>query len=522
MPIVAPVTSNAAIISIQSQPVPSHVIAAELKEWGLDGWDWKIQQISDAEFAVTFPSKESLRMMASCSSFTLPLNQVVVSVKAAQNGARSVASLSDIWVLLDDVPSGLRNTRFLMSFGELIGKPVEVDASSLDRLGPARMKIWCVNPSLVLGYIDIFPSSDAYRIRVRAEVLAAQQDPPPPPPNPSNPDPQGGDDNAGAGSNAGGEAANPFTASEWEGLGSEARGMFDFGAPASGAGGAGASADGAAGAGASAEGAGMSGVAGPGLAAGDKEVGTPFSAVCSNIPLRPTSPSLSGIVDVPPPAPLPMGPVSKKPKSTVKIFSAKSRGSSGAKQSVADLCRRLDADLGAAAAGQSGGDASSPAARSSAVPARSPVSTARKGLRRSNTAEHSLDRAERRAAAKNLCPPGASTFASPVRLVLPSISDSHLVHVLSDVGVSLDGNVGSTSSLLSLIRANEVAQAAIAKAKELAAGKLSASAGIADVAEGVGSGPLSSATEKRARVKRVKSCVAPCRSSLRIKNLSFK
>lgn len=120
----------------------------------------------------------------------------------------------------------------------------------------------------------------------------------------------------------------------------------------------------------------------------DKGAGTPFSAVCSNILTRPASPSLSGIIDVPPsPAPQPVSPLSRKKKSSVKKFSAKSRASSGAKQSVAGLCRRLDADLGAAASGASAGDASSPAARSSAAPVRSSVSTARKGLRSKNNAE---------------------------------------------------------------------------------------------------------------------------------------
>lgn len=80
-------------------------------------------------------------MMASYSSFTLPLNQVVVSVKSVVDGARSVASLSEMWVLLDDVPSGLRNPRFLLAFGELIGKAIEVDPSSLEIPGPIWMKI---------------------------------------------------------------------------------------------------------------------------------------------------------------------------------------------------------------------------------------------------------------------------------------------------------------------------------------------------------------------------------------------
>lgn len=72
MPVVAPISSNAAVITVISQPVSTQVISDELKEWGLEGWDWQIHQISGSEFAVTFPSKESLKMMASFHASAQP------------------------------------------------------------------------------------------------------------------------------------------------------------------------------------------------------------------------------------------------------------------------------------------------------------------------------------------------------------------------------------------------------------------------------------------------------------------
>ena len=49
---------------------------------------------------------------------------------------------------------------------------------------------------------------------------------------------------------------------------------------------------------------------------------------------------------------------------------------------------------------------------------------------------------------------------------------------MSDVGVSVDPEVGSPVSLLSTIRANKLAQAAIAKAKEVVASSAAASVGV--------------------------------------------
>lgn len=80
------------------------MLCGELKKWGLEAWYWQVKQLSEADFGVVFPSKKSLRMMATCSSFTLPLNKVVVSIKAAAEGGKTLMVLSDLWVLLDDVP----------------------------------------------------------------------------------------------------------------------------------------------------------------------------------------------------------------------------------------------------------------------------------------------------------------------------------------------------------------------------------------------------------------------------------
>ena len=465
---------------------------------------------------MVFPSKECLRMIASCTSFTLPLNQLVVSVKAASCSGTAVGPLSQVWVLIDDLPAGLRSSAFLMSFGVLIGKPIEVDEDSLNKVGPARMKVWCVDAERVHGSIDIFPSPNGIKLRVRVEGAAAFQPPPPPPP-PSNPsdkhDKEGGGSLGGPNQSHGSNLR--FTQSEWDGLADSERELFQSQAP--------------------------SGVAprddsvipsaAPNVPAAGADMSkfppcsaTPVSGACSNLPVRPLSPTRSGIEDLPasPAHDVVESQSLLKKKSSVHKFSAKSRNSSGSKHSMTGVCRRLDQDLGSMS--RSGPHVGSPAARSPAI--RSPVSTARKERRVANSGVSVLERAEKRAAAKDLPPPGTSpvpsVVASPVQLVLPSLSNDHLLNIMSDVGVVVDSSVGSPSSLLAIIRANEMAQAAIAKAKEAVASQVGASSSGPVVDAGAGSGQPQSNLSKRGTNKRAKPCVAPCRSSLRIKNLSYK
>ena len=222
-----------------------------------------------------------------------------------------------------------------------------------------------------------------------------------------------------------------------------------------------------------------------------------------------------------------IGPASKKKKKTsVRKFLAKSRASSGSKQSMTGLVPCLDKDLGAASG--SGQGPASPVLRSPML--RSPASTAHKGRRVRESGESVAARAERRAAARDLPASGTSTHlfppSSPIRLVLPALSDDHLLHILSDVGVAVDPGLGSPSRFLSVIRANEVAQAAIAKAKEAAAsvGIVATQGPVGDhgEADGCGQSPPPPTQAKRGPAKHSKSCLAPCRSSLRIKNLSYK
>ena len=95
---------------------------------------------------------------------------------------------------------------------------------------------------------------------------------------------------------------------------------------------------------------------------------------------------------------------------------------------------------------------------------------ARKGRRVRDSGKSVAVRAERHAAARDLPPSGTSAHAPPpaslIRRVLPAISNDHVLHIMEDVGVSVITGLGSPSRLISVIRANEVAQAAIAKAKE--------------------------------------------------------
>ena len=101
-----------------------------------------------------------------------------------------------------------------------------------------------------------------------------------------------------------------------------------------------------------------------------------------------------------------------------------------------------------------------------------PASSCRRSPRAGGASvENVVTTASKRATAND---PGASSALSPIRsldldldsnfLAFPSLPDSHFLGMLNDSSLRVDPLVGSSRSLISLVRAKEIAQVKIAEA----------------------------------------------------------
>lgn len=57
-------SKNTAIMSVLEGDVLLLMLTGELRKWGMEDWDWKIEQLSASEFDVVVPSVEILRIAA--------------------------------------------------------------------------------------------------------------------------------------------------------------------------------------------------------------------------------------------------------------------------------------------------------------------------------------------------------------------------------------------------------------------------------------------------------------------------
>ncbi|KQJ82004.2 LOW QUALITY PROTEIN: hypothetical protein BRADI_5g04800v3 [Brachypodium distachyon] len=167
--------SNSALVSV----ISSQLLEDELKNLFEEEWDWHVKQLSDLEFAVVFPSKESLRFACKSGRLVLPLNQVSVSIKEEEVDAEASSVLSEVWPKLSGIPRKIRDPEILV----VACKAIEVDGSSLTRKGPVRMKFQCRNPNKIRGSMEIFIHKIGYKIKVVPEMPMGASKPPPVPPS---------------------------------------------------------------------------------------------------------------------------------------------------------------------------------------------------------------------------------------------------------------------------------------------------------------------------------------------------
>jgi hypothetical protein len=119
-----PPVPNAALVSINKGDLTVDRLEEELKDLVEDDWAWKVQRLSAGEFAVVFPSKESLRLAIRGGGLNLPSSKLHATVTVSSGDPAACEHLSEIWVKLLDVPQPYRSAvRILLATREL-GRPI--------------------------------------------------------------------------------------------------------------------------------------------------------------------------------------------------------------------------------------------------------------------------------------------------------------------------------------------------------------------------------------------------------------
>jgi hypothetical protein len=88
----------AAVVQLQSKLLSESELSDELKHLVDEAWDWQVAKVSETEFSVWFPSRETLRMSTRSGRIFLPLSQSEAKIREAFIEVRPGKALPSVWV----------------------------------------------------------------------------------------------------------------------------------------------------------------------------------------------------------------------------------------------------------------------------------------------------------------------------------------------------------------------------------------------------------------------------------------
>nr|XP_051196779.1 uncharacterized protein LOC127310119 [Lolium perenne] len=187
----APGEVFAAIISFKGKPLSEEQLSDELKHLVDELWDWQVRKLSEVEFSVAFPSRETLRLSTGSGKLHLPLSETDMVIREAFIAPRPSVVLPSTWVRMTGVSEDLMTKERLMAMFVMVGRPMDVDELSLMKRDtePVRMRFQCRYPERIKGTVPVFVNGEGFTVGVQAETPprggaggSGAAPPPPPPP----------------------------------------------------------------------------------------------------------------------------------------------------------------------------------------------------------------------------------------------------------------------------------------------------------------------------------------------------
>ncbi|KAK1605794.1 hypothetical protein QYE76_029467 [Lolium multiflorum] len=171
--------SNSATVILGGGQLSVEQVEDEFKDLVDENWDWQVRQLGPTDFAVVFPSKESLRIAIRGGGLTLPCTKLKAIVTVPLGDPLAAESLQEVWVKLLGVPPPFRHADRLLLATREVGRPIGVDVASLAHPdAPVRMSFGCRKGELLPDHITLFVNMQGYRIQVIREDQAVQDSPP--------------------------------------------------------------------------------------------------------------------------------------------------------------------------------------------------------------------------------------------------------------------------------------------------------------------------------------------------------
>ncbi|KAK1696377.1 hypothetical protein QYE76_013074 [Lolium multiflorum] len=163
-----------AVIHFASAPLSPELLSDELKYLMDVSWDWQVTRVSETEFTVRFPSRETLRMNTRRGQIFLPLCKRDVDIREAFVTPKPGKAFPSVWVQITGLPGDLMEKERLLAALTMLGRPIDVDELSLKKwkTEPIRIRFQCRHPERIKGTVQLCVNGEPYTLGVFAELNA--------------------------------------------------------------------------------------------------------------------------------------------------------------------------------------------------------------------------------------------------------------------------------------------------------------------------------------------------------------
>ncbi|KAM0847317.1 hypothetical protein ACQ4PT_055090 [Festuca glaucescens] len=142
-----------------------------------DNFNWEVYHFQNNIYRVKFPNRNEVQRLKNFGIYICPGRPSEMTFDFWSALEEPLYMLPEVWMRVSGIPSDIR-TDFLTLWGvgSMFGKAVEVDMAFTRKNKILRIKIGCINPSLIPQDSDFFIKRGFFKLHFEVEMGTGEQD----------------------------------------------------------------------------------------------------------------------------------------------------------------------------------------------------------------------------------------------------------------------------------------------------------------------------------------------------------
>ncbi|KAM0877147.1 hypothetical protein ACQ4PT_035692 [Festuca glaucescens] len=158
-------------VTIQGEAMTISEIVEQLK-WIVpsENFQWEVTHFHNNVYKVKFPSKNEVQRMKKFRTYPVPNRETDMEFDEWSAMEEPTFMLPEVWLGVTGIPSDVRNDYIaLWALGSLFGKTMEVDMAFTRKTKILRLRIGCMDASLIPETSDVYISRGFFRLAFQVE-----------------------------------------------------------------------------------------------------------------------------------------------------------------------------------------------------------------------------------------------------------------------------------------------------------------------------------------------------------------